>query len=76
MNRNVNGNRRVLRLTFLNDTSEQDEGNAFYDPDDPCLCAAEAERCDKKETWKRKLIGWCFVLVLIGGRRLRPLSTA
>ncbi|HXM49982.1 MAG TPA: hypothetical protein VN956_19230 [Pyrinomonadaceae bacterium] len=43
-----------------------DEAQSFYDPTNPILAAPKAEPKSNKG-WKRKLIGWSFVLLLIVG---------
>lgn len=40
---------------------------SFYDPTNPVLAPAKPVDIAKKKNWKRKLIGWGFVLLLIGG---------
>jgi hypothetical protein len=69
MNRNGN-NRRVAATDFLEDVHQDVLSEAaFYDPSNPVLAPARPIPTSKKKTWKRKLIGWGFValLLVIGG---------
>lgn len=69
MNRNGN-NRRVAATDFLEDVHQDVLSEAaFYDPSNPVLAPAKPIPTSKKKTWKRKLIGWGFValLLVIGG---------
>lgn len=40
---------------------------SFYDTTKPIFAPAKPIDNSKKKSWTRKLIGWCFVLLLIGG---------
>lgn len=69
MNRNGN-NRRVTGADLLEDVHEDVLSEAaFYDPTNPVLAPAKQIPTSKRKTWKRKLIGWGFValLLVIGG---------
>jgi hypothetical protein len=41
-------------------------GSNFLDPDNPALQPPKDPETKKKKTWKRKLIGWSLILLLIG----------
>ena len=69
MNRNGN-NRRVTGADLLEDVHQDVLSEAaFYDPSNPVLAPAKPITTSKRKTWKRKLIGWGFValLLVIGG---------
>jgi hypothetical protein len=67
MNQN-NGNHRLAAVDVIDEevASERINGN-FYDANNPELKPAKALDVTKKKGWKRKLVAWCFVLLLIGG---------
>src|SRR5713226_6100259 len=60
------GNVSVIDLIEDDPQPEQTTAN-FYDPSNPVLQPATKTEIGKKKSWKRKLIGWSFVLLLIGG---------
>lgn len=62
----TNGNRRRLSVDVIEDAG-QDEGNSFYDPADPVFAPPKQNVAKSKKSWKRKLLGWGFVLILVGG---------
>jgi hypothetical protein len=69
MKRNGN-NRRGAATDFIEDVHEDVLGEtAFYDPSNPVLAPAKPITMSKKKPWKRKLMGWGFValLLVIGG---------
>ena len=66
MNRNGNHHSVALLDVVENETPETQTG-PFYDSDNPVLKPAKAVDAGKRKSWKRKLIGWCFILLLIGG---------
>jgi cytoskeletal protein RodZ len=61
-----NGNRRRLSVDAIEDAGP-DEGNSFYDPGDPVFAPPKQNVTKSKKSWKRKLLGWSFVLVLAAG---------
>jgi len=67
MNQN-NGNHRLAAVDVIDEevASERTNGN-FYDASNPELRPAKPIGVAKKKGWKRKLVAWCFVLLLIGG---------
>ncbi|HKO62966.1 MAG TPA: hypothetical protein VJV03_17535 [Pyrinomonadaceae bacterium] len=68
---NPNGNnRRVAATDFIEDVHEDGLSEAaFYDRSNPVLAPAKPITTSKRKTWKRKLMGWGFValLLVIGG---------
>ena len=65
MNRNGN-NRRVTGTDLLEDVHQDIQSEAaFYDPSNPVLAPAKPIPTSKRKTWKRKLIGWGFVALLL-----------
>src|SRR5260370_35992796 len=66
MNQN-NGNHRLATVDFIEeDRAPEQIPSTFYDSNNPELKPAK-EVAVKKKGWKRKLVGWCFVLLLIFG---------
>ena len=67
MNQN-NGNHRLAAVDVIDEevASERTNGN-FYDASNPELRPAKPIGVTKKKGWKRKLVAWCIVLLLIGG---------
>ncbi|HYX28353.1 MAG TPA: hypothetical protein VE863_07290 [Pyrinomonadaceae bacterium] len=68
MNQN-NGNHNAVGVLDLveDDTKQSQTTAAFYDSNDPVLKPAKEIDPTKKKSWKRKLVGWSFVLLLITG---------
>jgi hypothetical protein len=68
---NGDGLRRPLASADLAAIQTEPPGDqlasSFYDPREPIFAPAKPIDSPKKKSWKRKLIGWCFVLLLIGG---------
>src|SRR2546428_9123794 len=64
-----NGNHHNVAVLDLveDDTKQNQTTGAFYDPNDPALKPAKEIDPTKKKGWKRKLVGWSFVLLLIIG---------
>ena len=62
----TNGNHRRLSVDVIED-SGQEESTSFYDPANPVFAPPKHNDTRNKKTWKRKLIVWCFVLLLIAG---------
>jgi len=61
---NSNGNNRGLTGTDVLDDRVQTDA-AFYDRSNPVLAPAKELNTTKKKSWKRKLIGWGFVALLL-----------
>jgi hypothetical protein len=65
MNRNGN-NRRLTGVDVLEDVRQDVQSEtAFYDPSNPRLAPAKEITISKRSNWKRKLIGWSFVALLL-----------
>ncbi len=66
MNQN-NGNHHTVGVLDLveDETKQSQTTDAFYDSNDPVLKPAKEIDPTKKKSWKRKLVGWSFVLLLI-----------
>jgi len=61
-------NKRLGKITII-DGEHGAEGNGagdVIDPNNPALQPARDPETKKKKTWKRKLIGWSVILLLIG----------
>ena len=65
MNRNGN-NHRGTGTDVLEDVHQDFQGETtFYDPSNPALAPAKEISTSKRKNWKRKLIGWGFVALLL-----------
>ena len=65
MNRNGN-NRRGTGADVLEDVHQDVQSEtAFYDPSNPVLAPAKEITTGKRKNWKRKLMGWSFVVLLL-----------
>jgi hypothetical protein len=49
----------------LVDDSPDRNGNGFFDSNNPEFSPPKDNATQKKKPWKRKLIGWCFILLII-----------
>ena len=47
------------------DDSPDPNQNGFFDSKNPELAPPKDNAMQKKKPWKRKLIGWCFILLII-----------
>ena len=57
-----------LRLDYIDEQLEADRiKRGLYDFSSPEFKPAKPVDVAKKKGWKRKLVAWCFVLLLIGG---------
>ncbi len=66
MNRNGN-HQNVALLDVVEDETPETQTGPFYDSNNPVLKPAKAVEAGNRKTWKRKLIGWGFLLLLVGG---------
>lgn len=65
MNRNGN-DRGLTGIDVLEDANQKAETDAaFYHPSNPVFAPAKEINTSKKRSWKRKLIGWGFVAMLL-----------
>ncbi len=68
----MNSNGNNLRVSVTDEiekasTGDQDEG-VFYDPSHPVFAPPKETVTTRKRSWKRKLIGWALIaLLLVGG---------
>src|SRR5215831_15919636 len=64
---NSNGNNRGLAgIDVLEDDRQEVETSAaFYDRSNPVLAPAKEVTTSQKRGWKRRLIGWAFVALLL-----------
>jgi cytoskeletal protein RodZ len=62
----TNGKRHLSSAEVI-ETFSSEEDRTFYDPANPALAAPRETGTRTRKTWKRKLVGWCFVLLLIVG---------
>ena len=66
MNQNNGSHRHVALVDVIEDETPAGETTTFYDSDNPVLKPAKQVVTGKGKSWKRSLIKWCFVLLLIG----------
>lgn len=66
MNQNNGNHRHVALVDVIEDETPAGETTTFYDSDNPVLKPAKQVVTGKGKSWKRSLIKWCFVLLLIG----------
>jgi hypothetical protein len=67
MNQNGNQDHVAVADAIGEDTQQHEKATTFHDPSNPVLKPAKQLDAGQKKSWKRKLISWSFVLVLIGG---------
>src|SRR6185503_11653060 len=60
---NRNNGRRVS-IELVDDPPDR-ERNSFLDSNSPEFSPPKETAINKKKPWKRKLIGWCFILLII-----------
>jgi hypothetical protein len=66
MNQN-NGNHRFAAVDVIEEESPEQTRTTFYDANNPELRPAKETEVRSKKSWKQKLAGWLFVVLLIGG---------
>src|SRR5437879_766716 len=65
---NQNGkHRNIAVIETVDEETRADEATSFYDTREPALKPAKELEIKKRGNWKRKLVGWSFVLLLIAG---------
>src|SRR5262245_53484999 len=66
MNQNNGNHSRIAVADFIDCETPASESTIFDDPDEPVLKAAKQIVTGKGKSWKRSVIKWCFILLLIG----------
>ena len=66
----MNQNGKHANVAVLDVLDNETEATTFYNSTDPVLRPAKETDTRKRGSWKRKLIGWCFILLLVGGGTL------
>ncbi len=62
-----NGNHRGVALAEIVEEEQQPDHSAtFFATNDPALRPPKPLHTEKKKGWRRKMIGWGFILLLIG----------
>ncbi len=64
---NQNGKHRNLSAVDIIDEETNQTEPIFYDTENPVLQPAQETGKTKKRGWKRRVVGWLFGLLLIGG---------
>ena len=65
---NQNGkHRNVAVIETIDEETRADEATSYYDTREPALKPAKELENKKRGNWKRKLVGWSFVLLLVAG---------
>jgi len=60
----VNRNSGPVSIELVDDPADRN-GNNFFDSNNPEFSPPKEDTTQKKKPWKRKLIGWCFILLII-----------
>ena len=60
----INRNSGPVSIELVDDSPDRN-GNGFFDPNNPEFSPPNDNATQKKKPWKRKLIGWCFILLII-----------
>jgi hypothetical protein len=60
----INRNSGPVSIELVDDSPTRN-GNGFFDPNNPEFSPPKDDATQKKKPWKRKLIGWCFILLII-----------
>jgi hypothetical protein len=60
----INRNNGPVSIELVDDSPDRN-GNGFFDSDNPEFSPPKDNATQKKKPWKRKLIGWCFILLII-----------
>jgi hypothetical protein len=64
---NENGKHRDVAVVETAEPGERQTTTAFPDSNNPLLKPPKEIEGNKQRSWKRRLVGWSFVLLLIGG---------
>src|SRR6476659_6278757 len=67
MNQNNGNHSRVAVADLIDPEHATPETTTYYDPDEPVLKPAKPVVAGNRKSWKRSLIKWCCILLLIGG---------
>jgi hypothetical protein len=59
-----NQNTGRVSIQFVDDPPDRDR-NSFFDSDNTEFAPPKENANHKKKAWKRKVIGWCFILLII-----------
>jgi hypothetical protein len=59
-----NRNNGRVSIELVDDPPDRDR-NSFLDSNSPEFSPPKETATNKKKPWKRKLIGWCFILLII-----------
>jgi hypothetical protein len=60
----INRNNGPVSIELFDDSPDRDQ-NDFFDSNNPEFSPPKDNATQKKKPWKRKLIGWCFILLII-----------
>jgi hypothetical protein len=60
----VNRNSGPVSIEFLEDPPDLN-GNGFFDSNNPEFSPPKEDPTKKKKPWKRKLISWCLILLIV-----------
>jgi len=60
----INRNSGPVSIELVDDSPDRN-GNGFFDSNNPEFSPPKDNATQKKKPWKRKLIGWCFILLII-----------
>lgn len=60
----INRNSGPVSIELVDDSADRN-GNGFFDSNNPEFSPPKDNATQKKKPWKRKLIGWCFILLII-----------
>ena len=59
-----NRNSGPVSIQLVDDSPDRN-GNGFFDSNNPEFSPPKDNATQKKKPWKRKLFGWCFILLII-----------
>src|SRR6185295_18218509 len=70
MNQNNGNHRHAALVDVIDEETSAGETTTFYDSDNPVLKPAKQVVTRIGKSWKRSLIKWCFILLLVGSGAL------